>query len=100
MIMADSIELMIGKLQGTMESVKDDVAILSKEVKSLPCATNTQMITTLNNWKRDCNGASQMKIIESYKGGISLKNGIIILILTVAITNGSTLLISLLTRGG
>jgi len=94
--MADSIELMIGKLQGTMESVKDDVANLTKEVKTLPCATRGQELKALLDWKQTCNGIS----LEKTKGNISLKNGIIILILTVAITNGSTLLISLLTRGG
>lgn len=74
--------LLIGEIKGTLGEVKDNVDILTKEVKSLPCATHDQMLETLNTWKRDCNGVN----LEKTKGNISLKNGIIILILTNAIT--------------
>ncbi len=86
----DTIELMIGKLQGTVEGIKDDVAILTKEVKSLPCATHDQMLESLNVWKRDCNGVKADKV----KSNLSLKNGIIILVLT----NLCTLAIALITN--
>jgi hypothetical protein len=88
--MPDSIELMIGKLQGTLEGVKEDVAILTKEVKSLPCATHDQMLATLNAWKKDCNNIN----LEKAKGGISLKNSLIL----VGVTNGITLAIALLMK--
>ena len=91
----ESIELMIGKLQGTMEGIKDDVALLTKEVKTLPCATRDQMLEQLNIWKRTCNGTVQTKQIESFKGGITLKNQLII----IGVTNLITLVLALIAAG-
>ncbi len=93
------IAILVGQLDGKMDFVINQVNSLDNKIDSLPCVTHANEIETLRAWKKSCNGINDFKSKESYKSGISLRNGIIILALTMLLSTGLTLAISLLTRG-
>ncbi len=77
--------LLIGELKGTMIAIQSTVLDLHKEIKTvstdlglLPCVKHTQEIEVLQDWQKACNGVKQIRNIEKMKGGISLRNSLII----------------------
>jgi len=57
------------------------------EILRLPCSQHSDDIEELQGWKKNCNGVKQAREIENYKGGISMKNAIIAIVLTALISN-------------
>lgn len=81
--------LMLGELKGAFAEVKEDVRelVISQKkivstVEGLPCNTHSSKILAIEEWKKACNGEKQAVQIEKVKGNISLKNGIIIGVIT------------------
>ncbi len=74
--------LLIGEIKGTLDNVKVRVEGIGEKVNSLPCVLHTSQIEILDNWKKNCNITEQTEKIEQYKGNISLRNMVIIGVLT------------------
>jgi len=89
--MSDSIELMIGKLQGTVEAIEKQVGEMDGKIDKLPCAEHGNEIKSILKRQTVQNGLANTKL----QGSISLRNALII----VVVTNLGTLAIALITRG-
>ncbi len=74
----DEIERSIGRLEGKVESMILLVSGIDKKVDNLPCASHSQRLETIEQWKKISNGESQTVKMENLRGGISLKVGLII----------------------
>ncbi len=74
--------LLIGEIKGTLDNVKTRVESIGEKVNSLPCVLHTSQIDILDNWKKNCLSTEQTEKIEQYKGNISLRNMVIIGVLT------------------
>ncbi len=106
--------ILLGKVSGQVETILSNQEAQSKSIGKLfdglndvnkallafPCSTHEGKLKLLGDWKDACSKDDANIKLETVKGGITLKNALIIL----AITNGFTLVISLLTtyltRGG
>jgi hypothetical protein len=100
------IALLVGELRGGMKALGDQVGAAIEKLGELPCSVNTADIQALKAWKADCNGANKEKIkeqkektLERFKGTISLRNGIIGIIVTAVISAAITLLTIWFTAG-
>lgn len=76
------IVLLVGSLNGKMDTVIDTIDVINKRLNNLPCATHSEQLHSLTDWKKTCNGVKQAEQIESYKGNISLRNNVLLNILT------------------
>jgi hypothetical protein len=70
---------------------------LMKVVAQIPCIHHSSRIDTLEEWHKVCDAAdilsstkNESRKLETFKGGISLKNAIIMIV----IANGFTLLVT------
>ena len=93
------IALMVGKLEGTMESLSGQMTTALEKLEKLPCSVHSSELETLKTWKQSCNSENKEKAMEQYKGTISLKNGIIAIFITAIISAGITLLTSWVLAG-
>ena len=89
--MPKSIELMIGRLQGTVEAMASQVEGMDKKIDGLPCAEHAGEIKNILKQQAKQNGLNNTRL----KGTISLRNALII----VGATNLGTLIITLITQG-
>lgn len=98
--------MLIGELKagqsavvGAVKGLTESTDALHKKVNALPCAINSQKISSLFEWKKQCNGDDKAINIEKLKGTISLKNMIIVVVITNVITLGITLITNLMIVG-
>lgn len=89
-----STERTLGRLEAVTEALTKTSENLTNTVNSLPCTEHTTRLTDLEVWKRDCNGEQRSGRVAKVKGMISLKNAIIIALLTGVLGVGSVLLTS------
>jgi hypothetical protein len=96
----------VGGIQANMElqgrnigKLFDVVNSLSGQVNKLPCNQHTEQLESLSDWKKLCNGNTQAVNLEKLKGTISLKNMIIVVVITNVITLGITLITNLIIVG-
>jgi len=85
-------------VRGAVETLTESTNSLRDTMNGLPCADHSGEIKTLMEWKGKCNGTAQATQIEQLKGTISLKNGIILIIITAVITGAATKIIDLIAR--
>lgn len=78
----DEMERSLGRLEGKVESMILLVSGIDKKVDNLPCASHSQKLETIEQWKKICNGESQTVKMENIKGGVSLKVGLVLGTLT------------------
>ena len=83
--------LIIGNLQGTMNSVKEQVGSIDSKVDALPCVNHSDALKNLETWQKSCTNGKKMIETEKMKGSISLKNAVIGIILTAVLSIGITL---------
>ncbi|MDD5510857.1 MAG: hypothetical protein PHI12_08605 [Dehalococcoidales bacterium] len=95
----------IGRLQegqaavrAAVEDLTTSANSLAEKVNSLPCAVHSGDIETLLNWKAQCNGNKETVKIEKLKGTISLKNGLILIVITAVVTGLITKIIEALVK--
>ena len=72
--MTENEQFLLGKLNGTVDAIKETVDNLVDEVRKLPCSHHETVINELTVWKDNCKSNSTEKL----KGNISLRNGLII----------------------
>jgi len=92
--------VLVGEIRGGVTAVQKaqedqakNIGKIFDRIDKLPCASHDESIDALQTWKKTCNGTSEQLKVEQAKGGISLKNTLII----VAVTNIFTLAISIIT---
>lgn len=90
-------ERTLGRLEAVTEALMKTSENLTATVSSLPCSEHTERLGTLEDWKRNCNGEKRSARVEKVKGMISLKNAVIIALLTGVLGVGSVLLTNWLT---
>ena len=102
--------ILLGKLSGQVESVLqrqdeqnrnigklfDGMDSVNTALSRLPCTTHEGKIKLLDEWKASCNGADKEIKVEKLKGTISLKNGLILILVTAVTTGIVTKLIEVL----
>jgi hypothetical protein len=93
------IALMVGKLEGTMESLSGQMKSALEKLDELPCSVHSSDLEALKAWKQSCNSENKEKAMERYKGTISLKNALIMVFVTAAISVGITLFTSWVAAG-
>ena len=87
-------DYVIGRLEAVTDNLSENVNKITETLRALPCQANSEKIEEVLTWKKNCNGETSAKNIEKFKGSISLKNAILLILLT----NGITLVISLVTN--
>ena len=84
--------LLVGRLEGKMDSITKVISEMSAKITDLPCNTHTEQIETIIQWKTQCVENEQFKKQEKFKGSISLKNAIILIVMTNLFTIAITLI--------
>jgi hypothetical protein len=80
------IALLVGGLEKGMGLLEEQMKSANDKLDKLPCATHTTEIKELKVWKQTCNGARANRNIESFKGMISLRNAIILVLSSSALS--------------
>lgn len=93
------IVLLVGGLEKGMGLLEEQMKSANRKLDELPCSVHSSELEALKTWKQSCNNENKEKVMERYKGGISLKNGIIAIIVTAIISAGITLLTSWVLAG-
>lgn len=86
--------VLLGELKAGMSGVKTDIQGLVLKVSELPCSNHSGQIQVLETWKKNVCEKESAEKLETFKGGLSLRNAIIL----IGITNVLTLLMSILAR--
>ena len=76
----EDIALLVGELRGELGGLADQMDKVNKKLDGLPCAANVADIKELKKWKGNCNGEKSAKNLESFKGMISLRNAIVLIV--------------------
>jgi hypothetical protein len=97
----DSALVMLGKAISLGETNNDSIGKIFEAISGikegfgdLPCAVNDKRIKDVEAWKATCNDEKSEQKLEKYRGSISLKNAIILIV----ITNLFSIVVTLLTN--